>query len=103
MNQILLICKKNAENKGGFNVTAFNETGGTFMEGVDVEWNGSIWNYDNTKFWPNKGAISFYSYAPIALKTDANAVVDFNNATRTIEYTVPTAFFNILYAIFCFS
>lgn len=96
----LVDLKKDAANKGGFNVTAFNSIGGTFMEGVDVEWNGTIWNYGNTKFWPTTEAIDFYSYAPIALENAAT--IDFNKNSRTITYEVPTTCadqIDILYAV----
>ena len=98
----LVDLKKAADDKGGFNVTAFNSTGGVFMKAVDVVWEGSIWNYTNTKFWPTTETIDFYSYAPIALKNAANTTIDFNKDNRTIAYEVPTTCadqIDILYAV----
>ena len=96
----LVDLQKAASEKGGFNVTAFNSTGGVFMNAVDVVWNGTIWNYENTKFWPTTESIDFYSYAPIALENAAT--IDFNKDSRTIAYEVPTTCadqIDILYAV----
>ena len=99
-------------NINEFNVTAFLQkefeavggdtyTGNAniFMEDVTVSKVGGAWEYDVLKFWPNNGAINFYSYAPIA----PEVVENFEAAAQTITYTVPEACADQLDVVYAFN
>lgn len=63
--------------EGGFGVFAsytglyhYSESSVTsdFMHNQEVTWNGSDWEYDPVKYWPNEvgGHVSFFAYAPFS-------------------------------------
>ena len=94
-----------------FNTTVFMNN----MEVYRVKDNGawSDWTYNSTKFWPNAGAINFYSYSPADLNDKSFATVTIeptigsngstsNLGAQTIKYTVPTTCgeqIDVLYAL----
>lgn len=95
----------------GFNTSVFMNN----MEVYRVKDNGawSDWTYNSTKFWPNAGAINFYSYSPADLNDKSFATVTIdptigsngstsNLGAQTITYTVPTTCgdqIDVLYAL----
>lgn len=54
--------------KSGFGVFArYKHTDGTIsplMDNEHVTWKGDCWGYTNTRYWPNKGSVDFYAFAP---------------------------------------
>ena len=59
---------KGTEGNSGFGVFArYNHTNGaisSLMDNEHVTWNGDHWGYTNTRYWPNKGFVDFYAFAP---------------------------------------
>ena len=59
---------KGTDFNSGFGVFArYNHTDGTIsslMDNEHVTWKGDCWGYTNTRYWPNKGSVDFYAFAP---------------------------------------
>ena len=95
----------------GFNTSVFMDNMEVYRTKTEGTW--SDWTYNSTKFWPNKGAINFYSYSPADLNDKSFATVNIENTVgsngstsnlgaQTIEYTVPAVCadqIDVLYAL----
>ena len=59
---------KGTDFNSGFGVFArYNHTDGaisSLMDNEHVTWKGDCWGYTNTRYWPNKGSVDFYAFAP---------------------------------------
>lgn len=71
-----------------FNTSAFSGDNALFNN-EKVSKNGSAWKTENTYFWPTKGTLSFYSYAPLDF-TKSNATVEVTSSNKQIkDFTIP--------------
>ena len=58
----------------------------------NVQVSGADWSYDNTKYWPYSGYLSFYAYAPFNNSTESN-ISEVSEITTSgiphLTFTVP--------------
>lgn len=77
--------------KSGFGVFARNHTDGTIsslMDNEHVTWKGNSWGYTNTQYWPEKGSVDFYAFAPYLENVKLINKPESNDANLTyIEFT----------------
>lgn len=77
--------------KTGFGVFARNHTDGTIsslMDNEHVTWKGNRWGYTNTQYWPEKGSVDFYAFAPYLENVKLVNKPESNDANLTyIEFT----------------
>lgn len=75
----------------GFGVFARNHTDGTIsslMDNEHVTWKGDRWGYTNTQYWPEKGFVDFYAFAPYLENVKLVNNPKNNDANQTyIEFT----------------
>ena len=79
----------------GFGVFArYNHNGATspLMDNEHVTWNGDHWGYEHTRYWPNKGSVDFYAFAPYLENVELVKDPKSNDANPTyIEFTSSTS------------
>ena len=77
--------------KSGFGVFArYNHNGATslLMDNEHVTWKGDHWGYTNTQYWPEKGSVDFYAFAPYLENVELVNNPKNNDANLTyIEFT----------------
>ncbi len=83
---------KGTDLNSGFGVFArYNHTDGTIsslMDNEHVTWKGDHWGYTNTRYWPNKGSVDFYAFAPYLENVELVKDPKSNDANPTyIEFT----------------
>ena len=83
--------------KSGFGVFARYKHNGnisSLMDNEHVTWEENHWKYTNTRYWPNKGSVDFYAFAPY--HQDVELVSPYSNSNKAdstyyIEFTSSTA------------
>ena len=83
---------KGTDFNSGFGVFArYNHTNGaisSLMDNEHVTWKGDHWGYTNTRYWPNKGSVDFYAFAPYLENVELVNKPESNDANPTyIEFT----------------
>lgn len=83
---------KGTDFNSGFGVFArYNHTDGTIsslMNNEHVTWKGDCWGYTNTRYWPNKGSVDLYAFAPYLENVKLVNKPKSNDANPTyIEFT----------------
>lgn len=87
---------KGTDFNSGFGVFArYNHTDGTIsslMDNEHVTWKGDHWGYTNTRYWPNKGSVDFYAFAPYLENVELVKDPKSNDANPTyIEFISSTS------------
>ena len=83
---------KGTDFNSGFGVFArYKHTDGTIsslMDNEHVTWKRDCWRYTNTRYWPEKGSVNFYAFAPYLGIVKLVNKPDSNDANPTyIEFT----------------
>lgn len=87
---------KGTDFNSGFGVFArYNHTDGaisSLMDNEHVTWKGDCWGYTNTRYWPNKGSVDFYAFAPYLENVELVKDPKSNDANPTyIEFISSTS------------
>lgn len=89
--------------KSGFGVFARNHTDGTIsslMDNEHVTWKGNRWGYTNTQYWPEKGSVDFYAFAPYLENVKLVNKPESNDANLTyIEFTSSTSPVDLVWGV----